>query len=124
MVIKNTLRLSLLYLMTGCSTNYVWNTNFDREKIADYFKPSQVELVSQVGNQARLITSLVATRCSMQPPVEEQIYTEIRTELRRRSADAGANRLIIEQCQTYQLTDNKRCPIQSICDGRAFFEED
>ena len=118
---KRTLMLMLLPLV-GCQTTYEWDTNFNPEKIGDYFMPATVKLVKQVSEQAAFKGEVSQTACSTTPPVKEQLYIELRTELRRQAAKLDANQLIVDICETYPLEDNQRCPIQSSCIGRAFAE--
>ena len=110
-------------VVAGCSSNYVWDTNFDQQKIDDYFKPSKVQLVNQISETATLVADLTAERCYTELPVEEQIFVELRTELRRKAADLNANRLIVDLCEIYHVEDNRQCPLQPVCNARAFVEE-
>lgn len=121
---KKTLLTITLLTLSGCQTNYVLDTNFDQQKIKNYFKPSQVKLVNQISETANFVGELSESRCFKQPQIQEPIYREIRTTLRKEAADLGANQLLVDLCHTKSQTDKPSCPIELRCQARAFIEQD
>lgn len=119
--IKFALLSSLTLFLSGCASDYSFNSNLDPDAFNEYFKAGNVTLFDNSHlpkGQFDVIGLVEGESCqdteNGMPASEE----EARTLARQKAADLGATGVIIKQCLTIN-EPSAGCFSQTICVGQA-----
>lgn len=116
------LALIVPLLLAACASDYEVNTNLDRQNFENYFKPSAVTIYNAdtLPPGSQRLSDVTGTSCQAMPSDIPASDADARTQARIKSADLGANALIIDVCDTEADTRNPQCSELITCYGRAF----
>ncbi|WP_170308255.1 Rcs stress response system protein RcsF [Parashewanella tropica] len=107
--------------LTGCSGNYAFHSNIDKETIKDYFKAADVKLFDKnhpAPADFQTIKIVNGEACQMSSDDKIATEADARTDARRKAADLGANGFIVEHCVNLS-TPTPECLTQVMCSGKA-----
>ncbi|AZQ09861.1 Rcs stress response system protein RcsF [Shewanella khirikhana] len=113
--------VAALLALAGCSSDYRFSSNLDREAINDYFKASDVVLFEanqQPSGRYEILGLVEGEACQASPQDVPVSLADARTDARRKAADKGANGLIIKNC-TLITEPGGGCSSRSLCVGQA-----
>ncbi|MDO6620788.1 Rcs stress response system protein RcsF [Pseudomonadota bacterium] len=115
------LAISSAILLSGCASEYTFNSNLDAKAIDDYFKPGNVVLYKE--NQRpkgsfEVLGLVEGESCQQTADGVPASIADARTDARKQAVELGANGLMIKKCLlTEQQVDS--CYSQAICVGQA-----
>ncbi|ARD23138.1 MULTISPECIES: Rcs stress response system protein RcsF [Shewanella] len=109
------------FLLSGCASDYTFNSNLDSKAIDEYFKPTSVELFKD-GERPTGAFDIVALvegeSCQETETGVPANVADARTQARKKANELGANGLIVKKCLlTEQPTET--CFTQAFCVGQA-----
>ncbi|WP_372870977.1 Rcs stress response system protein RcsF [Shewanella sp.] len=119
--LTTTASLVTLLALAGCSSDYHFSSNLDREAINDYFKAGDVALVEanqKPSGHFEILGLIEGEACQVNPQDVPVTLADARTDARRKAADKGANGLIIRTC-TLITEPGGGCHSRSLCIGQA-----
>ncbi|MBW8190444.1 hypothetical protein K0504_05290 [Neiella marina] len=115
----------LSVLVTACAGDYDVSTNLDPQNFKNYFKPSEVVVYSEqtLPENAKRAGAVSGLSCQATPHDVPASNADARTDARIKSANLGANALIIDVCETESDTREPQCVELITCYGRAFVSQ-
>jgi RcsF protein len=133
-MLKTSLIMLLITLITGCSNNYV-TSNLDKKSIQQYFSASQVKIYNQeseINTRHHYIGVVEGQDCQIKPHHAVPDEINARTQARHQAFEKQANGVVFTGCallsskQLAQLnnsSDAQQCHAIVICYARAFVIE-
>lgn len=117
--------LAILFVITGCSSDYTFSTNLDRENFRDYFAPSRIKVYQSISPPAQFksLGKIVGESCKRQDNDVPPTIDAARIDAQRQASRIGANALIIEHCSTIKGKEAKPCVEVVRCSGQAIQDE-
>ncbi len=123
-MIKTLTPITLLLLISSCSSNYTVSTNVDRENFKHYFSPTKVKIYKdeqEFPAKYNFIGLVEGQDCQRKSHLAAPDEITARTDARRNAAEVKANAIIFTGCAPIvSEAIDSHCISTLVCYGKAY----